>query len=144
MTKLIFFPICIKLKMSLVNKNVLSFFVPQICACYRDNKLVHKEPFFFVHVFQSTQGGRGTKKEMHAMWVSLKDNVKCGNKLNDVIKQQTKCGKGSGYVAEKEKMNGYNRPLMETPTTSLVVSRPSNTLGRLHGKLLSCMLLLFV
>ncbi|KAH1092669.1 hypothetical protein GLYMA_14G016100v4 [Glycine max] len=69
---------------------------------------------------------------MHAMWVSLKDNVKCGNKLNDVIKQQTKCGKGSGYVAEKEKMNGYNRPLMETPTTSLVVSRPSNTLGRLH------------
>ncbi|XP_020206543.1 uncharacterized protein LOC109791641 [Cajanus cajan] len=67
---------------------------------------------------------------MHALWVSLKDNVKCGNKLNDVIKQQTKCGKGSGY-SEKEKMNGYNRPLTETPT-GLIVSRPSNSLVRLH------------
>lgn len=71
MTKLIFFPICIKLKMSLVNKNVLSFFVPQICACYRDNKLVHKEPFFFVHVFQSTQGGRGAKKLRDACQMGL-------------------------------------------------------------------------
>ncbi|KAL9316720.1 hypothetical protein ACSQ67_017721 [Phaseolus vulgaris] len=68
---------------------------------------------------------------MHALWVSLKDNVKCGNKINDVIKQQTKCSKGSGCVSEWEKMNGYNRPLMPTPTT-LVVSRPSNTLTRLH------------
>lgn len=84
-----------------------------------------------LHIFHSTQGGRGAKKEMHALWVSLKDNVKCGNKINDVVKQQTKCGKGSGYVSEKEKMNEYNKPIMETPT-SQVVSRPSNTLVRLH------------
>ncbi|KAL2316674.1 hypothetical protein Fmac_030550 [Flemingia macrophylla] len=68
---------------------------------------------------------------MHALWISLKDNVKCGNKLNDVIKQQSKCGKGSGYVSEKKKMNGCNKLLMETPT-SLGVPRPSNTLVRLH------------
>ncbi|TKY57374.1 hypothetical protein E2542_SST21822 [Spatholobus suberectus] len=68
---------------------------------------------------------------MHALWVSLKDTVKCGNKLNDVIKQQTKCSKGSSHVSEKKKMNGYNRPPIETPT-SVVVSRPSNTLVRLH------------
>ncbi|BAT80631.1 hypothetical protein LR48_Vigan785s001400 [Vigna angularis] len=68
---------------------------------------------------------------MHALWVSLKDNVKCGNKINDVIKQQTKCSKGSGCVSEWEKTNSYNRSLMQTPT-SPVVSRPSNTLGRLH------------
>jgi len=73
---------------------------------------------------------------MHALWVSLKDNVKCGNKINDVIKQQTKCSKGSGCVSEWEKTSEDNRPLMQTPTT-LEVSRPSNSLARLHGKLLS-------
>ncbi|XP_027368609.1 uncharacterized protein LOC113874588 [Abrus precatorius] len=68
---------------------------------------------------------------MHALWVSLKDNVKCGNKLTDVVRQQPKCNKGSNYVSEKEKMNRYNSPPMET-TTRLLVSRPSNTLVRLH------------
>lgn len=104
--------------------------------------LFTRNHFFCGHIFHSTQGRRGAKNKMHALWVSLKDNVKCGNKINDVIKQQTKCSKGSGCVSEWEKMNGYNRPLMQTPTT-LVVSRPSNTLARLHGKLPSCMLLLF-
>ncbi|KAK7299963.1 hypothetical protein RJT34_10794 [Clitoria ternatea] len=77
---------------------------------------------------------------MHALWVSLKDNVKCGNKLTDVIRQQPKCSKGGSYILEKEKMQGDSSPLLETPTsvvvsrprTSVVVSRPSNTLGRIH------------
>ncbi|XP_061375663.1 uncharacterized protein LOC133317789 [Gastrolobium bilobum] len=68
---------------------------------------------------------------MHALWVSLKDNVKCGNKFTDVIRQPTKCSKGCNYVSEKEKMNGDNGPLMETHA-SLVVSRPSKPLARLH------------
>lgn len=71
---------------------------------------------------------------MHALWVSLKDNVKCGTKLTDVIRQPAKWGKGSICVSEKEKMNGENCPPMETPA-GIVVPRPNNTLARLHGKL---------
>ncbi|KAK7276916.1 hypothetical protein RIF29_18065 [Crotalaria pallida] len=68
---------------------------------------------------------------MHAWWISLKDNVKCGNKLTDVIRHQRKCVKGSSNISEKEKMDSDNGPLMETPT-SQVVSRPSSTLAQLH------------
>lgn len=73
----------------------------------------------------------------------MKDNVKCGNKLTDVIRHPAKCVKGSSFVSEKEKMNEEEEeeedngtPPMETPPSSLLVSRPSNTLARLHGKLL--------
>ncbi|KAL1307370.1 hypothetical protein HN51_049324 [Arachis hypogaea] len=72
---------------------------------------------------------------MQALWVSLKDNVKCGSKLSDVIRQPPKCGKGSFCVSEKEKkINGdkdHNDPPLETPP-SIVLSRPNNTLARLH------------
>ncbi|MED6150580.1 hypothetical protein PIB30_073688 [Stylosanthes scabra] len=75
---------------------------------------------------------------MQALWVSLKDNVKCGSKLSDVIRQQPpKCGKGSSIcVSEKEKKineynNDHNDPPLETPP-SIVVSRPNNSLARLH------------
>ncbi|MED6205559.1 hypothetical protein PIB30_018732 [Stylosanthes scabra] len=73
---------------------------------------------------------------MQALWVSLKDNVKCGSKLSDVIRQPPKCGKGSTIcVSEKEKKINedidHNDPPLETPPT-IVVSRPNNTLARLH------------
>lgn len=137
-------PLSIKLKMSLASeqKYILILCLSNLCMLL-GQQTCSQEATFVLHIFQSTQEGRGAEKEMHALWVSLKDNVKCGNKINDVIKQPAKCGKGSCYAPAKEKMDEYNRPLMET-TTSQVVSRPCNTLVRLHGKLLSCTLLLFL
>jgi len=76
---------------------------------------------------------------MQALWLSLKDNVKCGNKLTDVIRQAPKFGKGSSYVLQKEnKMNKEdedNAPLMEI-TARLVFSKPNNTQARLFGKVI--------
>ncbi|XP_019460551.1 PREDICTED: uncharacterized protein LOC109360258 [Lupinus angustifolius] len=68
---------------------------------------------------------------MNAWWMNLKDNVKCGNKLTDVIRHPKKYGKGSSYVSEKRKMGRNSGALMETHV-SQVVSRPSNTLAQLH------------
>jgi len=78
---------------------------------------------------------------MQALWLSLKENVKCGNKLTDVIRKPPKFGKGgSSYVRQKEnKMNKEdeedNTLLMETPAR-LVFSKPNNTQARLFGKVI--------
>ncbi|WJX64889.1 hypothetical protein P8452_49616 [Trifolium repens] len=76
---------------------------------------------------------------MQALWLSLKDNVKCGNKLTDVIiRMPPKFGKGSSYVSEKEdKFNNEeeeeedNVPFMKTPAR-LAFSMPNNKQARLY------------
>jgi hypothetical protein len=86
---------------------------------------------------------RGIEKKMQALWLSLKDNVKCGNKLTDVIRMPPKFGKGrSSYVLGKEdKFNNEeeeeeedNVPFMKTPAR-LAFSMPNNKQARLYGKL---------
>lgn len=86
---------------------------------------------------------RTREREMQAFWLSLKDNVKCGNKITDVIKLPPKFGKGSSFVLQKkEKINKQDEqeeesfPFMKTPARSLVVSKPNNAQARLYGKTL--------
>ncbi|KAL5101222.1 hypothetical protein RYX36_005549 [Vicia faba] len=73
---------------------------------------------------------------MQALWLSLKDNVKCGNKLTDVIKLPPKFGKGNSFVLQKEeKINKDEEeesfPFMKTPAR-ILVSKPNNTQARLY------------
>ncbi|GAU22972.1 hypothetical protein TSUD_247160 [Trifolium subterraneum] len=76
---------------------------------------------------------------MQALWLFFKENIKCGNKLNDVLWRPQKFGKRSSYVPEKkDKLNKKedeedNVPFMKTPTR-LDVSMEDNTQGRLYGK----------
>ncbi|CAK8538893.1 unnamed protein product [Lathyrus sativus] len=75
---------------------------------------------------------------MQRLWLSLKDNVKCGNKITDVIKLPPKFGKGSSFLLQKEeKINKQDEeeeesfPFMKTPAR-LVLSKPNNTHARLY------------
>ncbi|XP_058742891.1 uncharacterized protein LOC131615753 isoform X2 [Vicia villosa] len=74
---------------------------------------------------------------MQALWLSLKDNVKCGKKLTDVIKLPPKFGKGNSFVIQKEeKINKQdeeeeNFPFMKTPAR-LLLSKAHNTQARLY------------
>jgi hypothetical protein len=76
---------------------------------------------------------------MQALWLFLKENVKCGNKLNDVLWRPQKFGNRSSYVLEKkDKLKKTEDeedsvPFMKTPTR-LADSMLNNTQARLYGK----------
>ncbi|KAI4307909.1 hypothetical protein L6164_031036 [Bauhinia variegata] len=68
---------------------------------------------------------------MNAFWVSLKENVRCGTKLTDVVRITAKCRTESDDISEKENMTRENGHPMNPPA-SLVISRRSNVQPRLQ------------
>jgi hypothetical protein len=101
----------------------------------------HEHTNTYTQIKRNLLEPREIEKKMQALWLSLKDNVKCGNKLTDVIiRMPPKFGKGSSYVSEKEdKFNNEeeeedNVPFMKTPAR-LAFSMPNNKQARLYGKL---------
>lgn len=76
--------------------------------------------------------------KMHAMWVSLKENVKCGSKLADVVGRRERCNRrfnnsGKAYFDGGELVFAHGK---ETPIRDLVY-RVGYTQAQLSGKCLA-------
>lgn len=72
---------------------------------------------------------------MHALWVSLKDNVRCnGNKVADVVGRASEIRNRRNSSSGKANSGGEIVHGKETPARELMHRRGSYTQAQLYGK----------